>query len=195
MAINQDFVDQYSILLIKQYWEKPRAKAEIELFAGAWSEIFNFASQWDEEFDLDQATGDRLDKIGSIVGISRTADGVAMSDDDYRFIIRLKIANNVVVGTMMDETRLSIQDVIQFAFGGMAYVVDNYDMTLSIFIELGIPEATIERIVRLKLLPKPAAVRYDVVLQAYDALLRINGNKTLRLSNGNALRIKFTKPF
>lgn len=193
--MDQEFIDQYTMLLIKQYWEKPKARAEIELLASIWSELFQFFESWNDAFDLDSATSDRLDKIGSIVGISRTADGIAFSDDDYRFFIRLKIANNVVVGTMIDDTRLSIQDVIQFAFSGNAYVVDNYDMTLSLFLGIDSDPEIIERVVRLKLLPKPASVRYSLILRFYDTLLRVNSTNALRLSDGSALRIKFTQTF
>lgn len=197
--IDQEFIDQYSLLLIKQYWEKPKAKAEIELLASFWSELFTFIDSWDDAFDLDLAEGDRLDKIGSLVGIKRTADGPAFNDEDYRFFIRLKIANNVVVGTMINEERLSLQDVIQFAFGGIAYVKDNYDMTLSLFIGYGIPDETIERVIRLGLLPKPAAVRYKDILSIFDAALNIRTSagpgSMLMLSGGSALRIKSTKNF
>jgi hypothetical protein len=193
--MDQEFIDQYTMLLIKQYWEKPKARAEIELLSGTWSDLFQFFESWNDEFDLDSATGDRLDKIGSIVGIGRTADGIAFSDDDYRFFIRLKIANNVVVGTMIDDTRLSIQDVIQFAFSGGAYVVDNYDMTLSLLLGIDVDPAIIERVIRLKLLPKPAAVRYGLILRFFDVMLRVDDDYALALSDGSALRIKFTQTF
>lgn len=197
--MDQEFIEQYTRLLIKQYWEKPLARAEIELLSGTWSEIFSLFASWDDAFDLDSATGDRLDKIGSLVDLRRTAYGLPFSDEDYRFFLRLKIANNVVYGTMIDEERLSIQDVVQFAFSGNAYVKDNYDMSLSIFIGFGFPEETIQQIVSLGLLPKPAAVRYKDVVQAYDAafMIRNSGGQQcmLRLSNGAALRVKYKKYF
>lgn len=193
---DQEFIDQYALLLIKQYWEKPKAKAEIELLASVWSEIFQFFESWNDEFDLDAATGDRLDIIGKIVGIGRTADGTEFNDEDYRFFIRLKIANNVVYGTMIDDNRISIQDVVEFAFGGTAYVIDNYDMTLSLNIGYGLDESIIDRIVRLKLLPKPAGVRYGDILQQYTAALQIteDGGVTegaMQLNDGSMLSINF----
>ena len=197
---DQDFIDQYAILLIKQYWEKPKARAEIEMIASVWSELFEFFDAWNDEFDLDLATGDRLDKIGAIVDLKRTADGLAFSDEDYRFFLRLKIANNVVVGSMIDDNRTSIQDVIQFAFNGLAYVEDNYDMSLKITIGFGIPSSIIERILRLKLLPKPAAVNYGQILLTYPAALMVkktsgSAPSMLKLSSGSALKIQYTKNF
>ena len=65
------FESEYVNLLIKQYWEKPKANAEIEMKAGAWRKTFDWIDSFSDEFDLDQATGDRLDIIGRIVGIGR----------------------------------------------------------------------------------------------------------------------------
>lgn len=65
------FADDYKQLLIKQYFEKPKALAEIGLQASTWQKTFEFLQSFQAEFDLDQATGDRLDKIGKLVGISR----------------------------------------------------------------------------------------------------------------------------
>jgi len=65
------FESEYVNLLIKQYWEKPKAYAEIEIKAGAWRKTFEWIDSFSDEFDLDNATGDRLDIIGRIVGIKR----------------------------------------------------------------------------------------------------------------------------
>jgi len=65
------FESEYINLLIKQYWEKPKAAAEIEMKAGMWRRTFEWIDSFSEEFDLDNATGDRLDIIGRIVGIGR----------------------------------------------------------------------------------------------------------------------------
>lgn len=65
------FTDAYSLLLIKQYWEKPRARAEIELKAASWEVIHGVIDSFINEFDIDNAYGDRLDIIGSIIGMPR----------------------------------------------------------------------------------------------------------------------------
>jgi len=67
MSFESDYVN----LLIKQYWEKPKAAAEIGMMAGTWRKTFEWIDSFSEEFDLDNATGDRLDIIGRIVGIKR----------------------------------------------------------------------------------------------------------------------------
>jgi len=67
MSFESDYVN----LLIKQYWEKPKANAEITFKAGVWRKTFDWIDSFSVEFDLDTATADRLDIIGKIVGISR----------------------------------------------------------------------------------------------------------------------------
>ena len=67
MSFESDYVN----LLIKQYWEKPKANAEIAFKAGVWRKTFEWIDSFSEEFDLDNATGDRLEIIGRIVGIKR----------------------------------------------------------------------------------------------------------------------------
>jgi len=66
------FESEYVNLLIKQYWEKPKAAAEIEMKAALWRRTFEWIDSFSDEFDLDNATGARLDIIGRIVGIKRT---------------------------------------------------------------------------------------------------------------------------
>lgn len=71
MLTEQQFIDQYSILLIKQYWEKPKAKTEIELYARSWYKCYKLLYQFNQQFDLDSAFGKQLDTIGKIVDIGR----------------------------------------------------------------------------------------------------------------------------
>ena len=66
-----DFEDSYINLLIKQYWQQEKAPAEIRLQAGTWQNTVDWLRSFIDEFDLDHATGDRLDIIGRIVGINR----------------------------------------------------------------------------------------------------------------------------
>lgn len=65
------FESEYRDLIIKQYWDKPKARAEIELQAATWSITFQWLQSFETEFDIDLATGERLDILGRIVGINR----------------------------------------------------------------------------------------------------------------------------
>jgi len=199
--------DEYTALLIKQYWEKPKAFAEIELNASTWDKVRAFLASLDDAFDLDLAVGPQLDVLGRIVGIPREVPDVIaktyfgfdinpdslgfadrfdvlriggpffdrfsspytslqLNDNDYRFFIRAKVALNWASGYVSSLDRISIQDVILAAFNGRAYVVDNLNMTLTLYVS---PVVSLERlrlIRRLNLLPKPQGVRYEIVVQA-----------------------------
>lgn len=88
-----------------------------------------------------------------------------LGNSDYLFFIRAKIAYNNVRATMVDEDGLSIQDVIQQLFDGFAYVVDNQDMTLTLYVSPFFDSDRLTLIERLDILPKPQGVRYNIVIQ------------------------------
>lgn len=200
-------VDETVNLLIKQYWEKPKAKAEIELQASTWETTRAFLDALDPAFDLDNAVGVQLDVLGRIVGISRSVPDVIpkiyfgfsinpnnegfaskfdpmriggpffskfssaftdlqLGDNDYRFFIRVKASLNRAAGYLSSDKYISIQDVVLAAFDGRAYVVDNLDMTLTLYVSPVVSLDRLNLIRALNLLPKPQGVRYKVIIQA-----------------------------
>jgi hypothetical protein len=66
------FESEYRDLVIKQYWDKPKARAEIELLAKSYGRTFEWLESFLAEFDVDLATGERLDIIGRLVGVNRS---------------------------------------------------------------------------------------------------------------------------
>jgi hypothetical protein len=206
-----DFVNDYALLLIKQYFSKPNARAEIETIAENFERPYNIMRQFPDALDVDLAIGDALDKVGKIVGVPRNVPlvigkiafgfddnptkargfddkfGPAISapfydkftppytdqqlnDFDYRFIIKAKIAVNNTSAFIDSDERISIQDVIQRAFNGQAFVVDKKNMSLWLYITPAIDLDRLRLITALKLLPKPQGVRYDLIVQAAPAL-------------------------
>jgi len=200
------FESEYVNLLIKQYWEKPKANAEIEMKAGAWRKTFDWIDSFSDEFDLDQATGDRLDIIGRIVGIGRNipysipkiafgfdenpnargfddlfsplddrapfqdlfesaSTELVLDDNAYRQFIRAKIAKNTFGPYLSGNDFLSIQDAVINIFGGLAYVTDNYDMTLTLHVSSVFNSVTLDSILKMSLIPKPQGVRYITVIE------------------------------
>jgi len=203
MSFESDYVN----LLIKQYWEKPKANAEIEFKAGVWRKTFEWIDSFSEEFDLDNATGDRLDIIGRIVGISRivpfvvakiafgfnenanargfddkftplvdrapfqdkfkrTYTSLQLDDLTYRIFIRAKISRNTGSPYLVDERGLSIQQAVNTLFNGAAYVIDQKDMTLILYVSPRFNFEKLLAIIRLDLLPKPQGVRYKIITKA-----------------------------
>ena len=65
------FTEEYKARLIKQYFYKEKAGAEIELQAGTWEKAYNLLLEFPDQFDVDSAFGNQLDIIGRIVGVNR----------------------------------------------------------------------------------------------------------------------------
>ena len=200
------FESEYRDLLIKQYWEQPKARAEIEANAESYKRIFEWLDSFTEAFDVDFATGDRLDILGRVVGVRRSIPYVVdklyfgfddnvnstgfedrfspvagvepmrdkfeppyttleLNDNDYRFFIKAKISRNAGSAFMVSDDKASIQDVINQVFSGNAYVVDNKDMSLTLYVSPTFRIDTLRAIIELGLLPKPQGVRYNQIIQ------------------------------
>jgi len=193
-----DFTDIYKELVILQYYQKDKAQAEIKLWSDEFENVYSFLNDFFNEFDLDNATGDRLDKIGKIVGISRIVEGGVpknffgyqgaanalaygqgiyfvtgddlytdseLTDGQYRIFIRAKIAKNNASAVIVGDERDGLQDAIQSLFNGEAYVLDNQNMTLSLFISSSVPVNDLILIVKADLLPRPQGVPYQSIIQ------------------------------
>ena len=202
------FTEEYKNLLIKQYWEKTKAPAEIELQASTWERIFDLLAAFPVEFDLDVATGDRLDIIGKIVGIGRIINDVIpkitfgfeendnargfddkfvelsdrapfadkrerrytdleLDDNNYRRVLYAKIAKNVADPYLAGTDSINIQNTVASISDGLAYVIDNYDMTLTLYISPSINETLLRALLsQLDAVPRPQGVRYYVIIRA-----------------------------
>ncbi|WP_373033346.1 DUF2612 domain-containing protein [Sulfurovum sp.] len=204
MAIDDDFVAQYSKRLILQYSDKPKAIGEIAARLESISNTYSFIDSFSDEFDLDQAYGHRLDIIGKIVGISRIVrnaipkayfgwdDGIVpdpktfsegalfdlfydagytstqLDDNQMRTFIRAKISKNIASAYLANDERVTLQQSIMFLFDSKAYVVDNYDMSLTIYLDA---EYDLDNLILLNsqdLIPKPQGVTYKGYVVVFD---------------------------
>jgi len=201
------FSTAYAGLLIKQYWEKPKANAEIDMKSLTWEKVLNAVIAFKSEFDVDLATGKTLDIIGRIVGIPRSIPFIIpkvafgfsdnsnamgfsdkfntldlsapfldafesaktdlqLDDNTYRFFIKAKIAFNNSSAYMASDTKVSIQSAVSQIFSGEAYVADNYNMTLDLYVTPVFNTNWLLAIEKMGLLPRPQAVRYAQIIHA-----------------------------
>ena len=115
-------------------------------------------------FDLDNACGVNLDIIGAIVGMDRllpfapTLGTREMNDDEYRLMIRMKIARNTWDGR--NETVLPIYREL-FPQMNFAYE-DNQDCTVTFTVTGNFDYREIEIIMRTDCMLVPAGVGYNV---------------------------------
>lgn len=204
-------IDEYTLLLIKQYWEKPKARAEIEMKVSRYKDTADLLKSILTELDVDQAIGAQQDLLGRIVGIRRNVSGVIpkiffgfkegdytegfsskfnparmgapfynkfgekftsqqLSNTQFRQLLKAKIAVNNASSLMVSDEHITMQDAIMQAFNGRAYIVDNQDMSVTLYISPTVQADELRLIRRLDLLPKPQAVRYRFVIQAEPGL-------------------------
>ena len=132
-----DYVDGNVSNLIIQYGSKSNAVATVTAYTEEFELIYDTANLFDLAFNLDFAVGKQLDILGKIVGIERYIPSFGVPyDDTYRFLIRAKIIKNYAKATMGDDNKLSIQDALDFLFNNGAYVTDNYNMSMKIWLDI-----------------------------------------------------------
>lgn len=156
---------EYTNLLIKQYWPKPKARAEIELLAEQFLKVRDFFREIERAFDIDDGKGWWLDIVGKYVELPRIVEGEVLSDEEYQPLLTLKAAANTGRAIMASGGEfVSIQDVVQTAFDGKAFVTDNFNMTLTLYVDAEYPVDIIRRSWRTNLLIKPMGVKYAFVI-------------------------------
>ena len=118
----------YRHLLKEKYMKFVRLLLEQPLGSASVTDSFLYA------FNLFNARGVNLDVIGELVGVNRllnftpTVGTRLMNDDEYRMLIRLKIARNV-----WDGRNESIQEIYDSIFPELNIkYIDNQDMTITI---------------------------------------------------------------
>lgn len=153
---------KYQRLITSYHKHKPKFYDHISLITQPFIDIQAQTNQQVNDFDLDTAIGVQLDAVGLWIGIGRViktpiegvyfslniegigfnqgvwqgkfdAGGLTVLDDDtYRTILRAKIAAN-----HWDGTTETLSDVYQAIFPDhktRIFAVDNFDMTMDVFI-------------------------------------------------------------
>lgn len=196
--MNNDVINQYILFLIKQYYEKPNANAEIRNLLVDWQLQADFIRDFGTNFDIDNAQNTVLDLIGRIVGLSRQVNDIVpikyfgfagnpnsrgfndgpffsvnkpvrtpyqLNDFEYRKFLKVKIAKNICSPYLASGDKISLQQVVFDAFGGNAYVSDNKDQTLTLYVDLSVETDEIDLILKMGILPRPITFRYSNVIR------------------------------
>ena len=103
--------------------------------------------------------------------------------DNYTFrqLIKAKIALNTMRGVMIgDFETISVQDVIQSVFSGQAVVIDNKDMSLSLYIPYSFDLNLLRVVGQAGLLPQTQGVRFASFFAAESGSFGfgVNGNSS-----------------
>lgn len=140
--------------------EKPKYMAFLRLVLGMVDDMRICLDSFLESFDLESATGRQLDVIGSLVGASRILPFAPISapkelgDDDYRLLIRAKIAQNT-----WDGTNESTAQMFYNVFPSMGIVLeDGQNSSINVVIRGSFSDLQIEMINAGLLIPHPAGI-------------------------------------
>ena len=94
-----DHIDAAKRRLLQQYKDSPRLASLTEILFGQQVQDLEYAAyEFYGRLDIDNAEGVQLDRIGSVVGLTR----IGWEDDLYWILLKAKIGKNVSHGTVED---------------------------------------------------------------------------------------------
>lgn len=161
MPVNPTDIASYMELITSEYAEQPLFNAYVQAFLDQDLPIDQCMNKFSEIFNLDNAVGDQLDKLGSYVDLTRELPVVdpdipaSLPDEYFREVIKARIRANFWNGT-----NEQLIELIDATFTDATYeILDNQDMTLQVIMIN--PSATPTMIALLfngYIIPKPAGV-------------------------------------
>lgn len=112
-----------------------------------------------------------------------------LNDNDYRFFIKAKIIKNYATSKNIDSGNLSIQNAVDYLFNSKAYIVDNKDMTMTLYIDSSYDSSKLTYLENLDLLPRPQGVRYNTLVNYQEGItFGFNSNNSSFVSKFNETR-------
>jgi len=98
------------------------------------------------------------DKVGLFLSAQDViSEQYRLNDEAYRFLLKLKIVQNYA-----NHSAKSIEDAINTFFSGEITFKDNFNMTITYFIN-DVSSALIKAALNKKVLPKPMGVRLEAI--------------------------------
>lgn len=154
----------YMKLVTHEYSDKPKFNELLLTLLNYISDVEAPIEQFDSLFNIENAVGDQLDKLGYIAGISRVlpiddADvPTTLDDETYRKVIKAKIHAN-----SWDGTREGLESIIEDLIPESAFeIVDNQDMSIDIVIVSADVDIVIQKLLSYGyILPKPFGVKVN----------------------------------
>lgn len=159
----------YQDLITSQHRDKPKYMATVSAVMKYSGDIFEVAVYLDDEFDIDLASGEQEDILGTIVGENRTlnfqpAKGLSpvLDNESYRILLKSKIAKNMWIGGIRD-----LSEIWATLFGNKIIIQDNQNMTIDIVV-IGINDQITKDMIKNGLIvPKPQSVSINYYFSDY----------------------------
>lgn len=165
-----DSNEKYLRLITSEYADKPNFNAFVEAFLDKISPVVDCLTSFNTIFNLNNATGDQLDKWGTLLGVSRelpiSDENIpsVLTDDLYRTVLKASILSN-----MWDGTLEGLVAIVRAMFpNGSFQIVDGQDMSMTIALIDPNADATITALLLNGfIVPKPSGVDTSYTLQEH----------------------------
>lgn len=155
--------DYYANLLIMQYHNKRKAQETIKSSTKALPDTL--IQDIINGYNIDTAVGAQQDLLGEYLGVDRyyveDGDLVALSDDDYRIILKLKAIANT-----SDLSHKSLDDSLYSFFGNTIRMDSDGNMEMTYFVPKN-KTPVILAAIQKEVLPRPMGVRCSYIIE-YD---------------------------
>ena len=197
-------IDTYLNNITSQHRDKPKFIAWLSANITIVDNIYSTLKSMDDNFDLDNAIGNQLDTIGTIIGRDRTLEfqplnnfSPILDDDTYRLVLKAKVAMNNWDGTIPQ-----IYEIWATIFGGdndlSLQLQDNQDMSFDAYITGYVDQIQQDLIQHGYIVPKPEGVgvnyvgRSKPIFQPYIGMIAsVYKTETINMTFDPVERINF----
>lgn len=196
MAIN-NYLDN----ITSQHRDKPKFISWLSKSLTIVDHAYSTIKSIDINFDIDNAIGNQLDTLGTIIGRKRlltfqplNGHDPMMDDDTYRLVLKAKVAMN-----MWDGTVPQIYEIWGNIFKDIGLQIqDNQDMSFNAYITGYVNQIRQDLIQHGYIVPKPEGVRVNYIgkslidFKPYSGMLvSISKNEIINMSYDPKEIIKF----
>lgn len=157
-------IDDYLNIITSEHRQQPKYIAMLTAYLRKLQDAQMVIEAFDLHFNLNEAIGAQLDKLGEIVGRSRIlafqpeSRSALLDDDSYRLIVKAKILQNQWNGTIEDMANLFRQ-----VFPDMQLaIIDNQNMSMEIQVTGLRDDLQLQMLSNGYIIPKPEGVRIKI---------------------------------
>ena len=161
----------YTKLVIPQHRVQPKFMAWLNSALNPLLSAQRLLTSLRDQFDLDRAVGAQLDRVGTVLGVSRKLPfqpsgnvSPIMEDDNYRLILRAAVAKQHFDGTVP-----GLYDLLQTVLGnsGLYFVaVDNQDMSVTMIVFGEVSSLVKDELQQGMVIPRPEGVSMTINVTA-----------------------------
>ena len=157
-------IEDYLNIITSEHRQQPKYIAMLTAYLRKLQDAQLVIEAFDLHFDLNEAIGAQLDRLGDIVGRSRILQfqpenqSAKLNDENYRLIIKAKILQNQWDGTIEDMASLFRQ-----VFPDMQLkIIDNQNMSMEIQVTGLRDDLQLQMLNNGYVIPKPEGVRIKI---------------------------------